>query len=233
MEKLGQYRVPLIVAVGTLIVIAVVFVAWISPEDSKLSSLHAQQSKLQTQQVSLQAEIQMLQHEQEDVGPTCSLLTQELAEVPGTPTVDSFLRQVSDVSGRKWRPKHTEHQRYAGDWDRDWERRCHRSDIRDSQFDPCRDLRSDVRISPGSLLLLHCCPPVHDLRYHDQRGRRERGRKRPVLHQPQLQPVADRKHLLLGLTALSTLEVAKSAERLVTACGGNPRESANIGAHEK
>jgi Tfp pilus assembly protein PilO len=98
MTKLGQYRVPLFAAIGAVIIVVVVYAMWISPETAKLSSLHNRESQLQVQEASLQTEINMLQHEQENLKPTCSTLAQDLTEIPLTPTVSDFLRQVTGLA---------------------------------------------------------------------------------------------------------------------------------------
>ncbi len=64
MEQITRYRIPILTAVGALILAIVVYAAWISPEGGKLSSLHAQQTQLQSQQTHLQAELSTLQRRQ-------------------------------------------------------------------------------------------------------------------------------------------------------------------------
>lgn len=98
MERLQQYRIPLLTAVGAIVVAVVVYLAWISPEGSKLTSLHSKESQLQTQQTSLQAELAMLKSEKANLGTTCSTLTKDVTEVPGSPDVDSFLQQVTALA---------------------------------------------------------------------------------------------------------------------------------------
>jgi Tfp pilus assembly protein PilO len=98
MEKLTRYRIPLLTAVGALVVVIIVLVAWISPEGSKLSSLHAQQAQLVTQQSHLQAELSTLQREKAQVASNCQALTTDLTEIPGTPTVDAFFHQVTALA---------------------------------------------------------------------------------------------------------------------------------------
>jgi Tfp pilus assembly protein PilO len=98
MERVQQYRIPLLTAVGALILALVVYVTWISHEGSKLSSLHGTETQLQTQQGSLQAEITMLKREKENLGPTCAKLTQDVTAVPASPQVDSFFHQVTALA---------------------------------------------------------------------------------------------------------------------------------------
>lgn len=98
MERLQQYRVPLLTVVGAIVVAVIVYLAWISPEGSKLTSLRSNETQLTTQQTSLQAELATLKSEKTNLGTTCSTLTQDVTEVPGTPDVDSFLQQVTALA---------------------------------------------------------------------------------------------------------------------------------------
>jgi Tfp pilus assembly protein PilO len=98
MERLQQYRIPIAVAFGTLVLVLAVYVLWISHEGSKLSALNTKQAQLQVEQASLQTRIAGLRREKQDLGPTCAVLAQDLTEVPGTPQVDSFLQQVTALA---------------------------------------------------------------------------------------------------------------------------------------
>lgn len=98
MERLTMYRIPIIATVGTLIIVAIVFLAWISPEGSKLASLHTKETQLQVQQQTLQVEIATLKREKANLGTTCASLTQDVSQIPGTPEVDSFLQQVTALA---------------------------------------------------------------------------------------------------------------------------------------
>jgi len=98
MEQITRYRVPILTAVGALVVAIVVYAAWISPEGGKLSSLHAQQTQLQSQQTHLQAELSTLRADKAHLAANCQELTTDLTEVPGTPTVDAFFNQVTALA---------------------------------------------------------------------------------------------------------------------------------------
>jgi Tfp pilus assembly protein PilO len=98
MERIAQYRVPLLATVGVLIVAVVVFLAWISPEGKKLTNLHTTKAQLQTQQLELRAEIAALNRQKADMGPTCAILTKDVTEIPGAPDVDNFLDQVTALA---------------------------------------------------------------------------------------------------------------------------------------
>jgi Tfp pilus assembly protein PilO len=98
MEKLTRYRIPLLTGVGALVVVIIVYAAWISPEGSKLSSLKARQTQLVSQQSHLQVELSTLQREKAQVATNCQQLTKDLTEIPGTPTVDDFFHQVTALA---------------------------------------------------------------------------------------------------------------------------------------
>ncbi|MGD0321746.1 MAG: type 4a pilus biogenesis protein PilO [Acidimicrobiales bacterium] len=98
MERLREYRAPLFTAVGVVVVALIVYLAWISPEGSKLTSLHTKQTQLQSQQIQLRTEIASLNREKANLGPTCTTLTKNFTEIPGNPNVDSFLQQVTALA---------------------------------------------------------------------------------------------------------------------------------------
>ena len=98
MEQLIRYRTPILTGVGALVVAIIVFVAWISPEAGKLSSLHAQATQLQSQESHLQSELAMLRRDRAQMASNCRLLTKDLSEVPGTPNVDSFFHQITALA---------------------------------------------------------------------------------------------------------------------------------------
>ncbi|HUI05349.1 MAG TPA: type 4a pilus biogenesis protein PilO [Acidimicrobiales bacterium] len=98
MEQLTRYRVPILTGLGTLVVIAIVFVAWISPEGSKLSSLHAQQTQLESQESHLQTELATLRNAKAHLVSNCAQLTRDLSEIPGAPSVDDFFHDITNLA---------------------------------------------------------------------------------------------------------------------------------------
>jgi Tfp pilus assembly protein PilO len=98
MEQLTRYRIPLLTAVGALVLAIIVFVAWISPEGGKLSSLHAQQTQLLSQQAHLQTELATLRRDKAHLAANCQELTKDLTKIPGAPTVDAFFHQVTALA---------------------------------------------------------------------------------------------------------------------------------------
>ncbi len=98
MEKLTRYRIPVLTGVGAVVLAIIVFAAWISPEGSKLSSLHAQQTQLASQQTHLQTELATLKQAKAHLAANCEALSKDLGEIPGTPSVDSFFNQVTALA---------------------------------------------------------------------------------------------------------------------------------------
>ena len=98
MEQLTRYRVPILTGLGTLVLIIIVFVAWISPEGTKLSSLHAQQTQLESQESHLQTELATLRNAKAHLVSNCAQLTTDLGEIPGTPSVDDFFHDVTTLA---------------------------------------------------------------------------------------------------------------------------------------
>jgi Tfp pilus assembly protein PilO len=98
MEHIRRFRNPILIGVGTLVAAIVIFMAFISPEGNKLASLRAQESQLQSQQTRLTSQIAMLKREKAQMASNCQKLTTDIAEIPGTPDVDSFLRQVTALA---------------------------------------------------------------------------------------------------------------------------------------
>jgi len=98
MEQVIRYKVPIITGVATLVVALIVYVAWISPEGGKLSSLRAQQTQLQSQQSNLQTEIATLKRDKANLAANCQQLTKDLSQIPGTPSVDSFFHQITTLA---------------------------------------------------------------------------------------------------------------------------------------
>jgi Tfp pilus assembly protein PilO len=98
MDQIKRYRIPILTGVGAVILAIIVFAAWISPEGAKLSSLHAQQTQLESQQTHLQTELTTLKEQKRHLAANCQVLSKDLGEIPGTPSVDSFFNQVTALA---------------------------------------------------------------------------------------------------------------------------------------
>ena len=107
MELMTRFRTPVITAVGVLVAVIVVYAAWISPEGSKLSSLHGKETQLQSQQLQLQAEIATLKHDKAQMISNCQQLTKDLTEIPGHAQRGQLLAAGDPVSPlRRATPTH-------------------------------------------------------------------------------------------------------------------------------
>ena len=80
MNEVREYRVPLMIAGGTLVVALLLWAILVSPQNSKLSSLQAQQTTLQTQQTALQAKLASLKSEQQKLSSSCADLQKTYAD---------------------------------------------------------------------------------------------------------------------------------------------------------
>jgi Tfp pilus assembly protein PilO len=98
MDQIKRYRIPILTGVGTFVFAIVIFAAWISPEGSKLSAQHAQQTQLESQQLHLQTELTTLRAQKAHLASNCQVLSKDLGEIPGTPSVDSFFNQVTALA---------------------------------------------------------------------------------------------------------------------------------------
>ncbi|MHB8680563.1 MAG: type 4a pilus biogenesis protein PilO [Acidimicrobiales bacterium] len=97
-ELLKRFRIPFIIGSAVVVFGIVVYLALISPQSKKLSNLQTQENHLQGQQAQLQAEIAQLRRDKAHMASNCAALTKALGEIPGTPSVDSFLQQVTALA---------------------------------------------------------------------------------------------------------------------------------------
>ncbi len=93
-----RYRYPLIALAVVVVVLLVDWVAWLSPEGSKLSTLDATKASLSNQDSSLTAEITTLQNEKRLLPKNCTTLTKDLTEIPSSPDIASFYTQVTQLA---------------------------------------------------------------------------------------------------------------------------------------
>jgi Tfp pilus assembly protein PilO len=77
-----EYRVPLLIGAGTLVVVLLLWVALISPQNTKLSNLQGQETQLQTQQSALQAKLAALRTEQQKLSTSCADLQKISTQIP-------------------------------------------------------------------------------------------------------------------------------------------------------
>jgi Tfp pilus assembly protein PilO len=82
MSTVREYRMPLLVAGGALVVAIILWVVLIAPQNSKLASLQAQQSQLQGQEQQLQARLAALQSEGQKLSANCADLQKISTQIP-------------------------------------------------------------------------------------------------------------------------------------------------------
>jgi Tfp pilus assembly protein PilO len=82
MNALREYRIPLLTAGGAFVVAIVLWLALISPQNSKLSSLQSQSTTLQGQEASLQARLTALQSEGQKLSSNCADLAKISTQIP-------------------------------------------------------------------------------------------------------------------------------------------------------
>ena len=106
MNQVREYRMPLFFAGGALVIALILWVALISPQNSKLTSLNAQSLTLQTQESAVQARLTALQSEGLKLSTNCADLQKISTQIPSvvSPTdIDaqesSFERQFNDLAG--------------------------------------------------------------------------------------------------------------------------------------
>jgi len=105
-NNLREYRMPLAIAGGALVVVIILWVALISPQNSKLNALQAQSTQLQTQETAVQARLAALQSEGLKLSSNCADLQKISTQIPSvqTPTdIDaeesSFESQFNALAG--------------------------------------------------------------------------------------------------------------------------------------
>lgn len=105
MNSVREFRGPLLVAGGAIVVALLLWLALIAPQNSKLSSLRSKQDQLSTQQSTLEAKLASLRAEQHQLAANCSDLQKIATQIPSvqTPTdVDaeesSFEQQFNDLT---------------------------------------------------------------------------------------------------------------------------------------
>ena len=82
MNTVREYRMPLLMGVGAFVVALLLWALLVSPENSKLTSLQAQETQLQTQQTQLQAKLSSLQSEKQNLTGSCADLEKIATQIP-------------------------------------------------------------------------------------------------------------------------------------------------------
>jgi Tfp pilus assembly protein PilO len=82
MSTVREYRIPLAIAGGTLVVVILLWAILISPQKSKLASLQTHETQLQAQQTDLQGKLVSLQTEQQQLSTKCADLQKIATQIP-------------------------------------------------------------------------------------------------------------------------------------------------------
>ena len=82
MNTVREYRMPLLIAAGALVVALLLWAILISPQNSKLASLQTKETTLQTQQVTLQAKLASLKSEKQKLSSSCADLQKIATQIP-------------------------------------------------------------------------------------------------------------------------------------------------------
>ncbi len=82
MNEVRAYRIPLMIAAGSLVVALLLWAVLVSPQKSKLSSLQTQETQLQSQQTQLQVKLSSLKSEQQKLSSSCADLQKIATQIP-------------------------------------------------------------------------------------------------------------------------------------------------------
>jgi Tfp pilus assembly protein PilO len=82
MSTVREYRTPLAIAAGTLVVALLLWAVLISPQKSKLTSLQTQETTLQSQQTVLTAKLTGLKADQQQLPTKCADLEKIATQIP-------------------------------------------------------------------------------------------------------------------------------------------------------
>jgi Tfp pilus assembly protein PilO len=77
-----EYRMPLMMGVGALVVALLLWALLISPQNSKLAGLQTKQTQLQSQQTQLQSKLSALQGEKQNLTGSCADLEKIATQIP-------------------------------------------------------------------------------------------------------------------------------------------------------
>ncbi len=86
MNTVREYRMPLMIGAGALIVALLLWAVFVSPESSKLSSLKSQDSSLQQQETALDVKLAALKSEKQSLTKSCADLEKIATQIPSVET---------------------------------------------------------------------------------------------------------------------------------------------------
>jgi Tfp pilus assembly protein PilO len=82
MSTVREYRIPLMIGGAALVVALLLWAVVVSPQNSKLSSLQAQETQLQSQATGLQIKLASLKTEQQKLSSSCADLQKIATQIP-------------------------------------------------------------------------------------------------------------------------------------------------------
>jgi Tfp pilus assembly protein PilO len=86
MNTVREYRMPLLIGAGALVVALLLYAILVSPQSSKLSSLQTQETQLQAQQTALQVKLAALRSEKQNLTKSCADLEKIATQIPSVQT---------------------------------------------------------------------------------------------------------------------------------------------------
>lgn len=95
MSTVQEYRNPLLIAAGAIVVAILIYTLGISPQTSKLSSLQTQQTTLQTQEQTLQAQLTALETEKQKLPANCADLQKISTQIPSVQSASDLAAEQS------------------------------------------------------------------------------------------------------------------------------------------
>ncbi len=81
-DTVKEYRIPLMIGAGGLVLALLIWALLVSPQNSKLSSLQAKETTLQTQATGLQIKLASLKTEQQKLSSSCADLQKIATQIP-------------------------------------------------------------------------------------------------------------------------------------------------------
>ncbi len=81
-DTVKEYRIPLMIGAGALVVALLIWTLLVAPQNSKLASLQTQETQLQTQASGLQVKLASLKTEQQKLSGSCADLQKIATQIP-------------------------------------------------------------------------------------------------------------------------------------------------------
>ena len=100
MTNVREYRIPLMIGGGALVVALLIWAVLVSPQNSKLSSLQAEQTQLQTQQTALQVKLSSLKSEQQKLSSSCADLQKIATQIPSVQSPTDIAAEESSFESQ-------------------------------------------------------------------------------------------------------------------------------------